>query len=134
MASPLRYGLVVIGAAVLTAGAPALASDEPAPAKQVEVVTIVPGPAGPTPAEIAKLETVTQKIPAPAVSPEAAAQAAIAMPALPPLAEKTAEITTIVIGPAEMTAAERAKIAAPAAPAPVAPAPASDAQAVNEKE
>jgi hypothetical protein len=126
MASPRRYGLYVFGAAVLTATAPALASDDPAPAKRPEVVTIVEGPAGPTRAEVAKLEAVAGASPAPAGPLVAAA----------PVIEKMPEITPIVIGPPGLTAQERAKISAPIVPLPLpapAPAEASDAKTSTEK-
>lgn len=134
MAFPRRYGLVVLGAAVLTTGAPALAGDNAATEKEPAVVTIVPGPEGPTPAEIAKLEAVTREAPAPAVPPPAEAPPAGAPAILPPAVEKAPEISTIVIGPAGLTPAEQAKIGGQSAPAPApAPAPSSDAVPADEK-
>jgi hypothetical protein len=124
----------VLGAAVLTTGAPALAGDNAASEKEPAVVTIVPGPAGPTPAEIAKLEAVTGEAVATVLPPPAEVPPA-GMPAVsPPAVEKAPEISTIVIGPAGLTPAEQAKLDAQRAPAPApAPAPSSDAVPADEK-
>jgi len=116
MANPHSRRLFLIGATVLTTSAPVLAdnSSEKAP----EASTVVIGPAGPTPAELVKLEAATA---AQAVAPADQNAVPIMHPTLP----KPAEVTTIVIGPSVLTPQELAKVTAQVAPAPIQTIPAS---------
>jgi hypothetical protein len=125
--------LVVLGAAVLATGSTALAGGDPAFEKEAAVVTIVPGPAGPTAAETEKLEALALAAAARAAlalggtmpSGDAAPVAPLAIQ--PSVVEKAPEVSTIVQGRAGLTPAEQAKLAALRARAPAAlPAPASN--------
>ena len=117
MANPHSRRLFLIGATVLTTSAPVLAdnSSEKAP----EASTVVIGPAGPTPAELVKLEAATA---AQAVAP---APDQNAVPIMHPTLPKPAEVTTIVIGPSVLTPQELAKVTAQVAPASIQTIPAS---------
>lgn len=100
---------------------PGPASNEPGPASKVEVSTVGSEPAALTAAELGKLlELELVRVTPATVVTDGAAPA--------PVAEKAAEVSTIVVGTPGPTAQELAKLQGVTAP------PAAEPQATNEQE
>ncbi len=131
MSFPRRTGLILLGATLLAGSSPLLAA--PQGEKEAPVFTVEPGPASPTAAETAKLEALALAAAARAAlalggtMPSGDAAPVAPLPVRPPAVEKGPQVSTIVAGPAGLTATEQAKLDAlrAGAPAPL-PAPASN--------